>query len=213
VANRTPTSHDDDQPTEPMPVDYSKTGRCGWVERSQDGSARRCAKALGHEATGDPEHRMAPYLAAPAPTGAAAEVDPHPAPSMGDATPEEGDASVATGATPASADVGSGGTAGAGRPQPARDSKGRWIGRSRRRQIEPTSDHLLALLATESTTEQALIDYDAAHFLEMQHYKLRMARTLLDAFVWNARADGLEALTAVEAGLVVRLGHDDGSQP
>jgi hypothetical protein len=208
MANRTPTSHHDDQPTEPMPV---------WTP-PQPGDYRYLTGTIHeHDADittskhpqgdrphyHDPDSGIVVFFAAPAPTGAAAEVDPPPAASMGDAaTPGVGDAARARPAGPGPRADGSGGTAGAGRPNRARDELGRFIGRSREKVPAP--------LPTVVALEHALIDVDADLFLAGQHRKLEMGRTVLDAIAFGVEADRLETAMATYAGMLVRLGSDGG---
>jgi hypothetical protein len=212
MANRTPTSHHDDQPTEPMPVwtppepgDYAPPDSRG--HHAHDGERELHAQG-DRPHYHDPDSGIVVFfdLAAPAPTGAASEVDPPPAASMGDAaTPGVGDAARARPAGPQPRADGSGGTAGAGRPNRARDEQGRFIGRSREKTPAP--------LPTVVALEHALIDVDADLFLAGQHRKLEMGRTVLDAIRFGVEADRLETAMATYAGMLVRLGHDDGSRP
>ena len=224
MGHRTPTSHHDDQPTAEL------TGLlCGHEER-RFGRAYVCVRdphrrgrhdmqtaeyaaevaARRHADVTEAKRLVAEErarLAAPAPTGAASEVDPPPATSAHSeaATPDDavGTASETTAVPLGSASVGSGGTAGAGRPQ--RDELGRFIGRSR--QTVP------AQIPTSVALEHALIDVDAALFLADQHRRLEMGRTVLDAIRFGVEADRLETAMATYAGMLVRLGHDGGGRP
>jgi hypothetical protein len=128
--------------------------------------------------------------AAPAPNGAATEVDPPPA-----GVPDPGEVSESS--APASSRTGAGSdAAGAGRP---RDHRGRFIGTSR------TTPQVPATLPVSVALEHALIDADAATFLATQHAKLRMARVLVDAIAFGVEAERCETAAGVYAGMLVRL--------
>jgi len=198
MANRTPTSHEDDQTmpawTAPQPGSYQWAGP-GTRHRHDGGRAEDHAQGdrPHYHDDGPGGSRIVVFFgpAAPAPTGAATKADPTPAGIPdGSQVPSE-----------PSGDAGSD-AAGSGRPPRARDEHGRFIGTSR----------LTAAIALPVSValEHALIEYDADHFLEMQHYKLRMARVLLDAIRFGVEADRLETALAVKAGMLVRLGHDGG---
>jgi hypothetical protein len=81
-----------------------------------------------------------------------------------------------------------------------RDRNGRFLGRSRKADSHGAS------------FEASLIEIDSALFLAEQHRRLEMARTLLDAFLFNGQADQLEDALVVKAGMLVRVVHQ-GSQP
>jgi hypothetical protein len=227
MANRTPTSHHDDQ-TQPMPSEHEHDPV--WSPSLKDWVCDICGEPVpdpdltpkpgdyappdsrGHHAhdgerelhaQGDRPHYHDPDSgivvffdsAAPAPTGAASEVDPHPATSAHSEAATPADA-MGMAAEPALTS-GSGGTAGAGRPNRARDEQGRFIGRSREKAPAP--------LPTVVALEHALIDVDADLFLAGQHRKLEMGRTVLDAIAFGVEADRLETAMATYAGMLVQL--------
>jgi len=205
MANRTPTSHDD-QPTEPMPAwtppqpgDYEYTGV---ADTDHDTDHKHGGKFEFHPQGDrphyhDPDSGILVFFAAPAPTGAAPKVDPTPA---GVPDPGEGSEPSAPFGDPGAGSD----TAGSGRPPRARDEHGRFVGTSR-----PAA---VATLPVSVALEHALIDADAATYLATVHAKLRMARVVLAAIRFGVEADRLETALAVKAGMLVRLGHD-GGQP